>query len=369
MNVHLPRLAVLAILGSLLVTACKAPNEEGKNGTSAADKQASPAAGEAGSENKVTVQITGAGATFIYPLLSKWSDAYNKATGAKINYQSIGSGGGIAQIKAATVDFGSSDKPLPPEELAAAGLGQFPSAIGGVVPVVNLDGIEPGKLRLSGPLVADIYLGKVKTWNDPAIASQNPGVQLPTAKINVVHRSDGSGTTFNFVNYLSKVSPEWKSKVGEGTSVQWPSGIGGKGNEGVAAYVKQIKGSIGYVELAYASQNGMAHTAMQNAAGNWVQPSAESFQAAASSADWKNSKDFYLVITDAPGADAWPIAATNFILMYKQPKDAKRSNDTLAFFKWAFENGQAQANELHYVPLPKPLVEQIEAYWAAEFKL
>jgi phosphate transport system substrate-binding protein len=237
-----------------------------------------------------------------------------------------------------------------------------------VVPVANLEGIEAGKLRLTGPLLADIFLGKIKTWNDPAIAALNPGVALPSSKINLVHRSDGSGTTFNFVNYLSKVSPEWKTKVGEGTAVEWPGGIGGKGNEGVAAYVKQIKGSIGYVELAYALQNKMAYTAMQNAAGNWVQPSATAFQAAAATADWKSAKDFSLVITNAPGAEAWPITATNFILMYKQPKDAQRSKATLDFFKWSLENGQPQAQALDYVPLPPELVAQVEAYWGSEFK-
>jgi len=313
-------------------------------------------------------EITGAGASFIYPVMSKWSADYNAATSNKVNYQSIGSGGGIAQIKAKTVDFGSSDAPLKPEELAAAGLAQFPSVIGGVVPVVNVAGIAPGTLKLDGTVLANIFLGKIKTWNDPAIAALNPGVTLPSAKITVVHRSDGSGTTFNFVNYLSKVSPEWKSKVGEGTSVQWPDGVGGKGNEGVASYVKQIKGSIGYVELAYALQNGMPYTAMQNAAGNWVEPSAETFAAAAASADWASAKDFNLVITNAPGEQAWPITATNFMLMQKKPKDAKRNQDTLAFFKWAFENGQAQANELHYVPLPAELVKQIEAYWATDLK-
>lgn len=312
--------------------------------------------------------ITGAGASFIYPVMSKWSADYSTATGNKVNYQSIGSGGGIAQIKAKTVDFGSSDAPLKPEDLAAAGLAQFPSVIGGVVPVVNVAGIAPGALKLDGAVLANIFLGKIKTWNDPAIAALNPGVTLPNAKVTVVHRSDGSGTTFNFVNYLSKVSPEWKSKVGEGTSVQWPDGVGGKGNEGVASYVKQIKGSIGYVELAYALQNGMPYTAMQNAAGNWVEPSAETFAAAAASADWASAKDFNLVITNAPGEQAWPITATNFMLMQKKPKDAKRNQDTLAFFKWAFENGQAQANELHYVPLPAELVKQIEAYWATDLK-
>jgi phosphate transport system substrate-binding protein len=327
-----------------------------------------PDSGAAAPAAPAAAGITGAGATFIYPLLSKWSDDYNKATGHKINYQSIGSGGGITQIKAGTVDFGSSDKPLSSEELAQAGLGQFPSAIGGVVPVVNLDGVDTGKLRLTGPVLADIFLGKVATWNDAAIASLNPGVALPSSKINVVHRSDGSGTTYNFVNYLSKVSPQWKDTVGEGTSVEWPGGIGGKGNEGVAAYVKQIKGSVGYVELAYASQNGMSHVQMQNAAGTWVQPGPASFQAAAATADWASAKDFSLVITNAPGADAWPITATNFILMYKQPKDAARSATALAFFKWALENGQSQAQSLDYVALPPALVQQVEAYWASEFK-
>ncbi len=313
--------------------------------------------------DKVSAEISGAGASFVFPLVSKWSADYNAATGAKVNYQSIGSGGGIAQIKAGTVDFGSSDKPLSSEELAQAGLAQFPSAIGGVVPVVNLEGFQPGQLRLSGALLADIYLGKIKTWNDAAIAAANPGLSLPATKITLVHRSDGSGTTFNFSNYLSKVSGEWKDKVGEGTSVQWPDGVGGKGNEGVASYVQQIKGSLGYVELAYALQNNMPYAAMQNAAGNWVQPTAETFAAAAASADWATTRDFSLVITNAPGEQAWPITATNFMLMQKQPKDAKRNQDTLAFFKWAFENGQAQANELHYVPLPAELVAQIEAYW------
>jgi phosphate transport system substrate-binding protein len=358
------RLAVLALATTLALTACK-PSSEAPVAT---DGATAPAATDAASGEKVNVEITGAGATFIYPLLSKWSDDYNKSTGARINYQSIGSGGGIAQIKAATVDFGSSDKPLSPEELTEAGLAQFPSAIGGVVPVVNVEGIEPGALRLTGPLVADIFLGKVTKWNDPAIAALNSDAQLPDLKINVVHRSDGSGTTFNWVNYLSKVSPEWKDQVGEGTAVNWPTGVGGKGNEGVAAYVKQIKGSIGYVELAYATQNGMSYTSMQNADGQWVRPSAESFQAAAASADWANSQDFSLVITNAPGAESWPITATNFILMYKQPKDAKRSQHTIDFFTWALENGQAQADELHYVPLPTELVTQIEAYWAAEIK-
>jgi phosphate transport system substrate-binding protein len=322
-----------------------------------------------GATSAQAADITGAGATFIYPILSKWSDSYNNKTGNKINYQSIGSGGGIAQIKAGTVTFGSSDKPLTPAELHDAGLAQFPSVIGGVVPVVNVEGVDPGKLKLTGPLLADIFQGKITKWNDPAIAQINGDLKLSDAAITVVHRSDGSGTTFNFVNYLSKVSPEWKSKVGEGTSVQWPVGVGGKGNEGVAAYVKQIKGSIGYVELAYALQNKMAYTSVQNSAGKFVQPSADSFQAAAASADWKNAKDFYLVITNAPGENSWPITATNFILVYKQPKNGAATQSALDFFTWAWAEGGKQAEELDYVPLPKGLVDQIESYWKTEIKL
>jgi phosphate transport system substrate-binding protein len=313
--------------------------------------------------------ITGAGATFIYPLLSKWSADYAQKTGTKINYQSIGSGGGIAQIKARTVDFGSSDKPLPPEELKASGLVQFPSAIGGVVPVVNVVGVKAGDMRFDGPLLADIFLGKITMWNDARITALNPGVKLPAQKITVVHRSDGSGTTFNWVNYLSKVSNEWKTKVGEGTSVKWPVGVGGKGNEGVAAYVKQIKGGIGYVELSYALQNKMAYTRVKNAAGNFVLPSDDTFQAAAASADWAKSKDFFLIMTNAPGQNSWPIAATNFILMQRKPKDAARAKEALAFFRWAYANGDAQAKALDYVPLPDALVKQVEAYWARELKL
>jgi phosphate transport system substrate-binding protein len=357
------RVALVATAIALSLAACK-----GADNTAPAASADGAATGQTAAGDKVAAEITGAGATFIYPLISKWSSDYNKATGGKVNYQSIGSGGGIAQIKAGTVDFGSSDKPLSSEELAEAGLGQFPSAIGGVVPVVNLDGIAPGQLRLTPALLADVFMGKIATWNDPAITAVNPGVALPSTKINIVHRSDGSGTTFNFTNYLSKVSPEWKTKVGEGSSVQWPGGVGGKGNEGVASYVQQIKGGIGYVELTYALQNKMSHVALQNAAGNWVQPSAESFAAAAASADWKSAKDFNLVITNAPGADAWPITATNFILMHKQAKDPQRAQQARDFFKWAYEQGKAQASALDYVPLPPELVQQVEAYWAAEFK-
>ena len=307
--------------------------------------------------------VTGAGASFIYPVMSKWSADYKAATGKQVNYQSIGSGGGIAQIKAATVDFGSSDAPMKPEDLAKYGLAQFPSVIGGVVPVVNVAGVAPGALKLDGTTLANIFLGKISKWNDPAIAALNSGLALPDQKITVVHRSDGSGTTFNFVNYLSKVSNDWKTTVGEGTSVQWPAGIGGKGNEGVAAYVKQIKGGIGYVELSYALQNRLSHASLKNAAGRFVQPSDETFAAAAASANWGASRDFYLVMTNAPGANAWPITATNFILMHKQPKNAASARNAKAFFQWIYANGDAQARQLDYVPLPDSLVRQIETYW------
>jgi phosphate transport system substrate-binding protein len=311
-------------------------------------------------------QITGAGSTFVYPILSKWSEAYSQLKGVRVNYQSIGSGGGIAQIKAATVDFGASDAPLPPDQLTAAGLAQFPVVIGGVVPVFNVEGIDAGQIRFTGTLLGDIYLGKIKRWNDPAVAAVNPGVKLPDQAITVVHRSDGSGTTFNWVNYLSKVSDEWKGKVGEGTSVAWPTGVGGKGNEGVAEYVSRIKGSIGYVEYAFVLQNKMKYAAVQNRAGNFVKPEAASFQAAAASADWAKAQDFYLVITDAPGDQSYPISATVFVLMYKQPKNADRAHEALAFFSWALESGQKQAEALDYVPLPPPLVQQIDAYWKAQ---
>lgn len=313
-------------------------------------------------------EITGAGASFVFPAMSKWSADYNKATKNKVNYQSIGSGGGIAQIKAATVDFGSSDAPLKPGDLAASGLAQFPSVMGAVVPVVNIPGVKPGSVKLTGPIIADIYLGKITNWNDPVIAAVNPGVTFPAQKITVVHRSDGSGTTFNFVNYLSKVSLDWRNKVGEGTAVKWPAGIGGKGNEGVAAYTKQIKGAIGYVELSYAITNKLNYTAVRNRAGNFIVPSKESIKAAAASAEWGDVKDFSLVITDAPGEQAYPISATNFILMYKNPKNPQRSKEALAFFDWVYKNGDTSAEALGYVALPADLTTQIKAYWAANIK-
>jgi phosphate transport system substrate-binding protein len=301
----------------------------------------------------------------VYPVLSAWAADYQKQSGASVNYQSIGSGGGVAQIKAGTVDFGATDQPLDPAELASAGLAQFPVVIGGVVPVVNIAGIQPGKLRLTGPVLADIYAGKIKSWNDPAIARLNAGVALPASHITVVHRSDGSGTSFNFTHYLSQVSASWKSSPGEGKSVAWPTGVGGKGNEGVAGYVKQIPNSIGYVEYAYVLQNHMAYALLQNSAGSFVAPSAVSFQAAAASADWKNAKDFFLVMTNAPGADAYPITATTFIVMHRKASDKARSDAALSFFRWALEKGQPQAQKLDYVPLPADLVQQIETYIGA----
>ncbi|HEU4962199.1 MAG TPA: phosphate ABC transporter substrate-binding protein PstS [Sphingomonas sp.] len=312
--------------------------------------------------------ITGAGSTFVYPVLSKWAADYKGLTGDQINYQSIGSGGGIAQIKAGTVDFGATDKPLDHEELSAAGLAQFPVAIGGVVPVTNVAGLRPGQLKLSGPVLAAIYMGRIKTWNDPNIVKLNPGLKLPSSQITVVHRSDSSGTTFNFTHYLGQVSPAWKAKVGEGTAVSWPAGVGGKGNEGVAAYVNQIPNSIGYVEYAYVLQNHMKYALMRNAAGRFVAPNAKTFQAAAQTADWAHAQDFFLVMTNAPGPNAYPITASTFVLMYRQPKDAARSAAALKFFRWSLEKGQKQALSLDYVPLPAPLVKRIKTYIAATIR-
>jgi phosphate transport system substrate-binding protein len=308
-------------------------------------------------------EATGAGSTFVYPILSKWAAVYAAKTGDTIKYQSIGSGGGIAQIKAATVDFGASDMPLPVEELGKLGLVQFPLVIGGVVPVVNIEGVRPGQIRFTGPVLADIYLGRLRKWNDAALQAINPDLKLPDAQITVVHRTDGSGTTFNWVNYLSKVSPAWKDKVPDGVSVEWPAGVGGKGNEGVAVYVNQIKNSIGYVEYAYALQYKMTFGVVQNKTGRFVRPDAESFRAAAEGADWGGTKDFFLVMTDAPGEKAYPITATSFVLMHKNPKNPTRSKTALGFFRWALEDGRKEADELNYVPLPASLVKQIEAYW------
>jgi len=311
--------------------------------------------------------VTGAGSSFVFPVISKWSQEYSKDSAHRVNYQSIGSGGGIAQIKASTVDFGASDAPMSAEDLKAAGLGQFPSVIGGIVPVVNLEGIDANALKLSGKVLADIFQGKITKWNDPAIVALNSGVKLPETAITVVHRSDGSGTSFNFTSFLSKVSEDWKGGPGTGSAVQWPVGVGGKGNEGVSAYVKQIKGSIGYVEYSYATQNKIAYTQLQNAAGKFIKPDAKAFAAAADSAKWEDAKDFNLIMTNAPGDAAWPITATTWIIMYKTPKNAEKSAAAFDFFKWSLEKGQAQAASLEYVALPKSLVSKIEDYWKTEF--
>jgi phosphate transport system substrate-binding protein len=328
------------------------------------------ACGSNGGQNNASSgsQITGAGSTFVYPVLSAWASDYKKQGGANINYQSIGSGGGVAQVKAGTVDFGATDQPLTSDDVAKSNLAQFPIVIGGIVPVVNVPGLKAGQLRLTGPLLADIFAGKVKTWNDPAIAKVNPGVSLPSTNIALVHRSDGSGTTFNFTHYLSQVSATWKAGPGEGKTVAWPGGVGGKGNEGVAAYVRQIPNSLGYVEYAYAQQNKMNVAALQNAAGTFVTPSAASFSNAAESADWKNAKDFNLVMTNAAGANAWPLTATTFVLLPKQPADKAKSQAAISFFRYALEKGQSQANRLDYVPLPAALVQQVEGYLSANLK-
>jgi len=308
-------------------------------------------------------EITGAGASFPAPIYAKWADSYQKATSNKINYQSIGSGGGIKQIIAKTVDFGASDMPMKQADLDKDGLMQFPTVIGGVVPVLNVTGIKPGELRLTGPLLADIYLGKITKWNDKAIADLNPKVKLPDLAIAVVHRADGSGTTFIFTNYLSKLSPEWKAKAGEGTTVQWPAGVGGKGNEGVSAFVQRLKGAIGYVEYAYAKQNKMSHALLQNAAGNFVAPDDLTFKAAAADADWTKSS-FGEILTNQAGKEAWPITGATFILMHKVQAKPEQAAEALKFFDWAYKNGAKQANELDYVALPDALVKLIYASWA-----
>jgi phosphate transport system substrate-binding protein len=312
--------------------------------------------------------ITGAGATFPYPIYAKWAEAYKAKTGVGMNYQSIGSGGGIKQIQAKTVDFGATDSPLKPDELEKSGLAQFPAIIGGVVPVVNLDGIKPGDMKLTGAVLADIYLGKIKKWNDKPIADLNPGLKLPDENITVVRRSDGSGTSFLFTDYLSKVSPEWKEKVGASTAVAWPEGVGGKGNEGVASYVQRIKGAIGYVEYAYAKKNKMSHTQLKNKDGNFVMPDDAQFQAAAANAQWKAADGFYQVLTEQPGKDSWPITGASFILIYKAQDKPATGAEVLKFFDWALKNGQQMAMELDYVPLPDAVVKQIGDSWKAQIK-
>ncbi len=312
--------------------------------------------------------ISGAGATFPYPLYAKWADTYKKDTGIGLNYQSIGSGGGIKQIQQKTVTFGASDMPLEPKQLNASGLVQFPTVVGGDVPVVNLDGVKPGDLVLDGPTLANIFLGKITKWDDPAIQKLNPKVKLPSNAIVVVHRSDGSGTTFIFTNYLSKVSSDWSDNVGASTSVEWPAGIGAKGNEGVANNVIQTKGAIGYVEYAYAKENKMTSVNMINKDDKVVAPDAAAFQATAAHADWAHSDSYYVILTDQPGPDTWPIAGATFILMYKQPANVNNSALTLKFFDWAYTNGGKMAEDLDYVPLPPAVIAQIKQTWATEIK-
>jgi phosphate transport system substrate-binding protein len=316
----------------------------------------------------IAADISGAGATFPYPIYAKWADAYKKETGNGLNYQSIGSGAGIKQILAKTVTFGATDAPLKAEQLDKDGLAQWPMVMGAIVPVVNLEGVKPGELVLSGELLGDIYLGKVKQWDDAAVKKLNPSVKLPSAAITVVRRSDGSGTTFNFTDYLAKANAEWKTKVGSGTAVEWPAGVGAKGNEGVAGNVSQTKNSIGYVEYAYAKQNKLTYTAMTNKAGKTVQPTIAAFQAAASNADWAKSPGYYVILTDQPGEASWPLTAATFILMYKEPVDKAASLEAVKFFKWSFEKGGKMAEELDYIPMPDSVVKMIEKTWSAEIK-
>lgn len=321
------------------------------------------AAALAVSASAFAADITGAGATFPYPIYAKWADAYKKATGTGMNYQSIGSGGGIKQITAKTVNFGASDMPMKAEDLAKNGLMQFPAIMGGVVPVYNLKGVGAGEIRFTGDLLAGIYLGKVKKWNDAAIASLNPGVKLPDENITVVHRSDGSGTTFLWTNYLSKVSAEWKGAAGEGTSVKWPTGVGGKGNEGVASYVQKINGALGYVEYAYAKQNKLTAGQMRNKAGKFVSPTDTSFKAAAAGAEWTKTPGMGVVLTDQPGDGSWPVTGASFILIHKAQEKPEAGKEVLKFFDWAFANGEKMADELDYVPMPAPVVKVIQAEW------
>jgi phosphate transport system substrate-binding protein len=322
----------------------------------------------AASTSAFAADITGAGATFPYPIYSKWADAYKKETGNGLNYQSIGSGAGIKQIQAKTVTFGASDMPLKADQLEKDGLVQWPMVMGAIVAVVNLEGVKPGEMVFDGETLANIYLGKISKWDDPAIKKLNPNVKLPSAAIAVVHRADGSGTTFNFTDYLAKVSADWKSTIGEGTTVEWPVGVGAKGNEGVSGNIGQTKDSIGYVEYAYAKQNKLTYVAMMNRAGKAVQPTTETFQAAAANADWTHAPGFYLILTDQPGEKSWPITASTFILMHKEPADKAASGEALKFFKWAFANGSKMAAELDYIPMPDNVVKLIEKTWSADIK-
>src|ERR1700704_5986288 len=322
----------------------------------------------AASTSAFAADITGAGATFPFPVYSKWADAYKKETGNGLNYQSIGSGGGIKQIDAKTVTLGAPDMPLEDAPLEKTGLVQGPMVMGAIVPVGNVEGVNPGELVFDGDTLANIYLGKITKWDDPAIKKLNPNVKLPTDAITVVRRSDGSGTTFNFTDYLSKVSPEWKTKVGSGTAVEWPAGVGAKGNEGVSGNIGQTKNSIGYVEYAYAKQNKLTYAALINKAGKTVQPTVEAFQAAASNADWAKAPGYYVILTDQPGEKSWPITAATFILMHKEPADKAASAEAVKFFKWAFAKGGKMAEELDYIPMPDSVVKLIEKTWSADIK-
>ena len=325
-----------------------------------------PAALATISASALAQDITGAGATFPAPIYSKWADAYNKTSGARLNYQSVGSGAGLQQIRAKTVDFGASDMPLTDEVLAKDGLIQFPTVIGGVVPVVNIKGVAPGQIKLTGQVLGDIYLGKITKWNDAALTALNPGVPLPDAAISPVRRADGSGTTFIFTNYLSKTNADWKAKAGEGTAVNWPTGAGGKGNEGVAAFVQRLPNSIGYVEYAYAKQNKMTYTMLKNKDGNFVAPDADNFKAAAAGADW--SKSYYQVLTDQAGKEAWPISGATFILMYKSQDKPASATNAIKFFDWAYNNGDKMADDLEYVPLPAAVKTLVRQTWASSLK-
>ena len=322
----------------------------------------------AASTSAFAADITGAGSTFIYPVLSKWADGYMKESGSAVNYQSIGSGAGIKQIQAKTVTFGATDKPLSVDQLEKDGLAQWPMVMGAIVPVLNIEGVKPGDMVLDGETLGKIFLGEITKWDDPAIKKLNPKLALPSSAIAVVHRADGSGTTFNFTDYLSKVSADWKSKVGSGTAVEWPVGVGAKGNEGVSGNIGQTKDSIGYVEYAYAKQNKLIFTKLVNKAGKTVDPSMEAFQAAASNADWAHAPGYYLILTDQPGEKSWPIVASTFILMQKDGADKAASGVAVKFFKWAFANGGKMAEELDYIPMPDPVVKLIEKTWSADIK-
>jgi len=322
----------------------------------------------AASTSAFGADITGAGSTFIYPVLSQWADGFKKESGSAVNYQSIGSGAGIKQIEAKTVTFGATDKPLSVDQLEKDGLAQWPMIMGAIVPVVNIEGVKAGDLALDGEALADIYSGKITKWDDPAIKKLNPKLALPSTAIAVVHRSDGSGTTFNFTDYLSKVSADWKSKIGSGTTVEWPVGVGAKGNEGVSGNIGQTKDSIGYVEYAYAKQNKLTFTKLVNKAGKTVEPTMEAFQAAASNADWAHAPGYFLILTDQPGEKSWPIVASTFILMHKEPADKANSAEAIKFFKFAFDKGGKMAQDLDYIPMPAAVIQLIEKTWSADIK-